>query len=154
MTKRYLVLAIGVVSVAFAAILIRLAEAPSIVIAAYRLTIAALIVAPFALTRARNELAQLSRRDILLAICSGAFLALHFALWIASLQYTSVTSSVVLVTISPIFVAVASFVLFREKINARIITGIAISITGAIVIGYNSWQLGVTSVKGSILAAS
>ena len=153
MTKRYLVLAIGVVSVAFAAIFIRLAEAPSIVIAAYRLCIAALILAPVALTRGRNELLHLSRLDILLAICSGAFLAVHFALWIASLRYTTVTSSVVLVTISPIFVAVASFVLFREKITPRIITGIAITIIGAFTIGFNSWQLGGASVKGSILAS-
>ena len=153
MTKRYLVLAIGVVSVAFAAIFIRLAEAPSIVIAAYRLCIAALILAPFALTRGRNELLHLRHRDILLAICSGAFLAVHFALWIASLRYTTVTSSVVLVTISPIFVAVASFALFREKITRRIIAGIAITVIGAFIIGFNSWQLGGASVKGSILAS-
>jgi drug/metabolite transporter (DMT)-like permease len=142
MTKYYLVLALGVVSVAFAAIFIRLAEAPSIVIAAYRLGIASLILAPIALTRARNELFQLSRRDILLAGCSGVFLALHFAIWIASLRYTTVTSSVVLVTISPIFVAVASYMLFREKITRRILTGIAVSIIGAVIIGFNSWQLG------------
>jgi drug/metabolite transporter (DMT)-like permease len=152
MAKRYLVLVIGVISVAFAAIFIRLAEAPSIVIAAYRLSLAALVIAPFALTRARRELFHLSWRDILLALCSGAFLALHFALWIASLRYTTVTSSVVLVTISPIFVAVASYLLFREKITRRILSGIAVSIIGAVIIGFNSWQLGGASVKGSVLA--
>jgi drug/metabolite transporter (DMT)-like permease len=152
MTKYYVVLTVGVISVAFAAIFIRLAEAPSIVIAAYRLGIAALILAPVALVKARDELFHMSRRSILLALCSGGFLALHFALWIASLRYTTVTSSVVLVTISPIFVAIASYLLFREKITRRILSGIAVSIIGAIIIGFNSWQLGGASVKGSILA--
>jgi drug/metabolite transporter (DMT)-like permease len=152
MTKYYLVLVLGVVSVAFAAIFIRLAEAPSLIIATYRLGIASLILAPVALTRARKELFSLSHRDILLAVCSGAFLALHFALWIASLRYTTVTTSVLLVTISPIFVAVASYLLFRERITRRILTGIAVSIVGAAIIGFNSWQMGEVSAKGSILA--
>jgi drug/metabolite transporter (DMT)-like permease len=70
------------------------------------------------------------------------------------LSYTTITSSVVLVTSSPIFVAIASYLLFREKITRRIISGIIVSIIGAIIIGFNSWQLGGTSVHGSILALS
>lgn len=152
MTKYYVVLTAGVISVAFAAIFIRLAEAPSIVIATYRLGLAALILAPITLIKARDELFHMNRRRILLALCSGGILALHFALWIASLGYTTVTSSVVLVTISPIFVAIASYLLFRERITRRILIGIAVSIIGAVIIGFNSWQLGGASVKGSILA--
>ena len=150
--KPYLVLAFGVVSVAFAAIFIRLAEAHPLVIATYRLSLASLVLAPIAWFRARAELRKLSRRQLLFSVASGAFLALHFALWIASLSYTTVTSSVVLVTASPIFVAVASYLLFREKITRRIICGIVVSIIGAIIIGFNNWQLGGTSLHGSILA--
>lgn len=152
MSKSYLVLATGVVSVAFAAVFIRLAEAPPLVIAAYRLSIAALVLAPVAWIKARDELRGLDRRQVWLAVASGAFLALHFSLWIASLDFTSVASSVVLVTASPIFVAIASYLLFREKLTVRIIGGIAISVAGAIIIGYASWQIGVNSLLGSILS--
>ncbi|MDD5189997.1 MAG: EamA family transporter, partial [Dehalococcoidales bacterium] len=122
MKKHYWALVAGVVAVAFAAIFIKKAEAPSIVIAAYRLAIAAVIIAPIALVKARKELKKLALKEYLLATCAGGFLALHFALWIASLRYTSVTSSVVLVTASPVFVAVASYLLFREKITRRILS--------------------------------
>jgi drug/metabolite transporter (DMT)-like permease len=152
--KPYFVLLIGVISVAFAAIFIRLAEAHPLVIATYRLSLAALVLAPVAWFKARQELLRLTRKQVILAIISGAFLALHFALWIWSLSYTTITSSVVLVTSSPIFVAIASYLLFREKITRRIISGIIVSIIGAIIIGFNSWQLGGTSVHGSILALS
>lgn len=150
--QKYAVLAFGVVSVAFAAIFIRLAEAPPLVIAAYRLCLASLVLAPVAWWRAREELRRLSRRQILLAIASGAFLALHFGLWIASLDYTTVASSVVLVTASPIFVAVASYFLWREKLTVRIIGGIAISIVGAVVIGFGNWEMGAGSLLGAGLA--
>jgi drug/metabolite transporter (DMT)-like permease len=152
MKKQYLVLALGVVCVAFAALFIRLAEAPAMVIATYRLCLASLVLAPIALFNSQKEIRRLKRRDFLLAFASGAFLALHFALWIASLDYTTVASSVVLVTVSPIFVAVASFILFREKITVRIISGIVVSIIGAVVIGYQNWQIGAQTLKGSMLA--
>ena len=150
--RQYLVLAFGVVSVAFAAVFIKLAEAPPLVIAAYRLCLASLVLAPVAWWRARDELRKLGRRQLLMAVASGAFLALHFGLWIASLDYTTVASSVVLVTASPIFVAVASYLLWGEKLTTRITGGIAVSIVGAAVIGFSNWQAGAGSLLGSVLA--
>ena len=88
MTRQYSVLAIGVISVSFAAIFIRLAEAPPLVIAAYRLCLASLIIVPVAWARSGDELRHLSRQTIIMALLSGTFLALHFGLWITSLSYT------------------------------------------------------------------
>ncbi len=152
MTRYYVVLALGVVSVSFAAIFIRLAEAPPLVIAAYRLGLASLLVCPTAWVHSRQELRRLARRDIIMALVSGAFLALHFALWIASLSYTSVATSVVLVTTTPIFVAIASYFIFGEKLGKQTILGIAVCLTGAILIGYGNWQLGPDPLLGSMLA--
>ncbi|HUV43932.1 MAG TPA: DMT family transporter [Dehalococcoidales bacterium] len=152
MTRKYAVLTLGVISVSFAAIFIRLAEAPPLVIAAYRLCLASLVVAPMAWIRSRQELRGLSRQDVLLAMLSGAFLALHFGLWIASLSYTSVASSVVLVTANPIFVAIASYLLFRERLGRQAILGIVVCLVGAILIGYGNWRLGPQPLLGGVLA--
>lgn len=152
MTRQYAVLALGVISVSFAAIFIRLAEAPPLVIAAYRLCLASLVVAPTAWIRSRQELRGLSRKDVLLAVLSGGFLALHFGLWIASLSYTSVASSVVLVTANPIFVAIASYLLFRERVGRQAILGIVVCLVGAVLIGYGNWRLGPQPLLGGVLA--
>jgi len=152
MTRQYFVLAIGVVSVSFAAIFIRLAEALPLVIAAYRLCLASLIIVPVAWVRSGDELRRLSRQNIIMALISGAFLALHFGLWIASLSYTSVVTSVVLVTANPIFVAIASYFLFQEKLSKQTILGIVISLIGAVLIGYGNWRLGPSPLFGGILA--
>ena len=152
MTRQYLVLALGVISVSFAAVFIRLADAPPLVVAAYRLCLASLILAPVAWMRSRQELRRLVWRDVILAVASGAFLALHFALWIASLSYTSVATSVVLVTVTPIFVAIASYLLFRERLTRQVIAGIVVCLAGAVLIGYGNWQIGSESLFGGVLA--
>ncbi len=153
MNRQYFILAIGVISVSFAAVFIRLAgEAPFLVIAAYRLCLASLIIIPVAWARSASELRHLSRQTVFLALLSGGFLALHFGLWIASLSYTSVATSVVMVTTTPIFVAIASYFLFQEKLSKPTVLGITISIIGAIVIGYANWRLGPSPLLGGILA--
>jgi len=146
------ILALGVICVSAAAIFIRLTDAPPIIIAAYRLCLATIFITPVVLTRSGKELTRLNPFQIMLAMFSGIFLALHFALWIASLKYTSVASSVVLVTSSPIFVALVSFWLFKEKLTLLSIAGIAVCILGAVIIGYVNWQTGSIQLLGAILA--
>ena len=110
-------------------IFIRFAQeyAPSLVIAALRLVFASLILAPLALSKHRTELASLNKRDLVLAIASGTFLAFHFATWISSLEYTTVASSVVLVTTTPLWVALLSPLVLKEPITRPVIWGMLLS---------------------------
>jgi len=152
MKRQYSVLAIGVISVSFAAVFIRLADAPSLVIAAYRLCLAALILAPFAVKLSGRELRKIPGRNLAMMLLAGGFLALHFGLWVTSLSYTSVATSVVLVTATPIFTAVASYLLFKEKLTVKIVLGITVSIGGSVVIGYGNWSIGTNQLLGAGLA--
>src|SRR5688500_16917117 len=99
-----LALVSGVFAISTGAIFARLADAPPLVIAAYRVGLASLILIPVAGWRARVELRQLTRRELWLTSLSGFCLALHFATWITSLDYTSVATSVVLVNTNPLWV--------------------------------------------------
>ncbi len=143
-----LTLITGILAVSTAAIFIRLAQlegAPSIVIAAARLTLAALFLAPLALSRYRIELKSLKMQEWALAILSGLFLAIHFAAWITSLQFTSVASSVVLVTTTPLWVALASPLLLHERTGKAAFIGLVLALTGGVIIGLSdgcAWQNG------------
>ncbi len=131
------VLAAGVLVVSTASILIRWLQSdgvPSLSIAAWRLAFAALILAPLVLARCRDELAGLAWREWGLALASGAFLAAHFATWILSLEYTSVASSVALVTTNPIWIGIASWWLFRERLGGVMLLAIALAIAGSAVV--------------------
>ena len=83
----YAGIALGLLAVSAASIIVKLIQnehVPSLVISAYRLTLASLALAPLALTRHRDELLKLTRRDLILIAIAGIFLALHFASWIES----------------------------------------------------------------------
>jgi drug/metabolite transporter (DMT)-like permease len=128
----------GILAASTAAIFIRFAQAQgadSIVIAAARLTLASLILAPFVWMRHRGDLRALHRRDWLLLGLAGIFLAFHFASWISSLAYTSVASSVVLVTTTPLWVGLLAPLVLGERLNRWTVVGLALALTGGIVIG-------------------
>lgn len=146
------VLALGVVAISCAAVLVRLADAPPLTVAAARLCIATAVLLPVALIKARSEMKRLLLGELRLLLLAGACLALHFGLWIASLSYTTVISSVVLVTITPLFVALASWLLFRERLRLATFAGIAVSLVGALLIGYSGLQHGGQALWGNLLA--
>ena len=129
--------AFGILFVSTASIFIRFAqaEAPSIVIAAGRLLIASIVLVPLAFIKFRNDYAGLSKTDYLKGGLSGLFLALHFATWISSLQFTSVASSVVLVTTTPLWVAILSPLVLKEPIRKSVIIGLVVSVTGGVIVG-------------------
>ena len=135
----YAGIALGLLAVSAASIIVKLIQnehVPSLVISAYRLTLASLALAPLALTRHRDELKKLTRRDLLLIAIAGIFLALHFATWIESIRFTSIASSTVFVSTSPIFVGILSWILLREKLSRMLIIGLVITVIGGALIGF------------------
>lgn len=132
-----LVMVFGILTISTGSILVRYAQgyAASLVIAAWRLVLATLILSPLALIRHRSELTALSRGELALAGISGIFLALHFATWITSLEYTSVASSVVLVTTTPLWVALLAPFTLKESINRPMLVGMILALVGGVIVG-------------------
>jgi drug/metabolite transporter (DMT)-like permease len=142
-----LALIIAILAVSTSSIFIRFAqeEAPSLVIAALRLTIATMLLAPIALLRHRDELKSLTRNDLVLGIFAGLFLAVHFATWISSLEYTTVASSVVFVSTGPLWVALLSPVFLDEHVSREAVAGLLVAILGGVLIGLSdacTWNKG------------
>ncbi|WP_084327240.1 DMT family transporter [Desulfofundulus thermocisternus] len=148
----YLAILVGVMGAAFSSIFTKLAAAPPMVIAFYRLGFTVLMIAPVVLTREREELRSMGRRDILLACLSGVLLALHFTAWIASLEYTSIASSTVLVAMQPLFTVLGGYLLYREKIALPGLAGAALALLGSVMVGVGDFQIGGRAFWGDILA--
>jgi len=135
-----LALLVGVLAVSTSSILIRFAQeyVPSLVIATWRMGLASLALIPFA-WRYRGELAGLTGRQRVLLVLSGVFLAGHFASWISSLEYTTVASSVVLVTTTPLWVALASPIFLKERLSPTVWLGLFIAMAGGILVGMQDY---------------
>lgn len=155
--KPYIALFISIVSVSFAAILIKLSSADSLSIAFYRLLFTTLLILPFVVffKKTREEIKNLPRKTLLIMIIIGFILAAHFAFWITSLSYTSVASSVILVTAHPILVGPVSHFFFKEKLSIINSIGIIVSVVGVIILVTGNIQPGVDTIdtlEGNILA--
>jgi drug/metabolite transporter (DMT)-like permease len=149
-TAFILPLLVGIAAISTASIFIKLCDAPALIIAAYRMVIASLILFPWAgYQRIWREWRE---KDLLWLILSGAFLSLHFVSWIASLKYTSVASSVVLVTTHPIFVGIGSWLILKERPGTNLILGIILSVVGSGLIGYGDMKLSNDALMGDGLA--
>lgn len=147
----YLVLLVAILAVSFASIFIRFSRAPSLVVAFYRLFFTWIMLLPWTLRDYRRE-KGLKRPDLLLAVGSGVFLAFHFAFWITSLRYTSVASSVVLVSFHPLLVAAFGYLFLKEGLSSRQLLGLVLAVGGSILLGYGDFKAGWLALQGDLLA--
>ena len=152
MRMAYVGVGVAVVAVSFSAILIRWSDADFLAIAAGRMLLSALLLAPFALIMYRSELFSLPRRDVAIMVGIGAVLATHFSLWIASLELTSVASSVVLVTAHPILVGLVGHFFMDERLSRLNAIGIAVGLLGVIILTRGDADAGSETLLGDLLA--
>lgn len=150
--KILFILVIGVLSISISSILVKLCAAPPLIISFYRMAIAALFYLGAGSVVHGNLFKSINKCEYRYMIISAAFLACHFAAWITSLSYTSVASSVVLVQTSPVFVALGSYLFFKEKPALLCILGIIIALAGGIIISTYDSASNSDSLYGNILA--
>lgn len=148
----YIPIMIGVISMALSAIFVKLATADAGAIAFYRMLFSVLFMLPFFLLKYRREVFLLEKKDWIFSTIAGVFLAFHFILWFESLNYTSVASSTVLVTLQPIFAFVGTYFFFKERLSFKIILSAVIAIIGSIIISWGDFKLSGTAFFGDMLA--
>lgn len=152
--KTYFILFSGVFALSTSAIFVKLANAPSGVIAFYRLFLAAVALLPFLLFRAeaRAEVRRLKGAQWGKIIAAGLFLALHYVMWFESLRFTSIASSTVLVSLQPLFSIALERVFLGSKLKATAIVGCAIALAGCVIIGAGDFQASGMSLVGDVIA--
>jgi drug/metabolite transporter (DMT)-like permease len=123
-------LVIGVAAVSTGSIFARLAEAPPLAKATWRCALATLVLMALGRAALVQVVATTSRRLLGLAALSGLFLALHFATWIASLDHTSVATSLLLVNTTPIWIVLIGPLVTREPVGRRELVGVALALAG------------------------
>ncbi len=142
----------AITAISFASILVRLADAPSLAIATYRVGLASLILTPYFSLRLPATWRRWNARLLGLTCLAGFFLALHFAFWIRSLQMTSVASSATLVSTTPLFVALFAYFRFDERLSRFAWLGIFLVLAGSGLIAGNDFHFSTEALVGDLLA--
>ena len=151
---QYALLGMGVLLLSTSAIFVKMAEAPSGIIAFYRLlfTLAFLVPALLARKKEREQLVHLNGRQLRLAVISGALLAVHWVMWFESLRYTSVASSTVLVSLQPLFSILFGALFLKERVSKWGMVGVFLAITGSAIIGWGDFQVSGAAFWGDVLS--
>jgi drug/metabolite transporter (DMT)-like permease len=148
-----LAVAAAVVAVSFSAIFVRFTTASGMSVAFYRMIFSAVFMVPVYLLR-RPPLPSLKSPEARMCLSSGVFLGLHFLTWISSLKYTSVASSVALVTTQPLFVALLSRVFLGERIGRSATAAMMLALAGSIALVWQGALIDTRHLAGDLLALS
>lgn len=152
--KTYLILFVGVFALSTSAIFVKIADAPAPIIAFYRLLTAGVVLLPFFLCSrsCRSEFKALQPKQWGQIVAAGFCLALHYVMWFESLNYTSIASSTVLVSLQPLFSLAFERFFSRKKVAPSALVGVAIALVGCFIIGSGDFQISGLSLWGDILA--
>ena len=151
-TNYFLLLSLGAMLIGFAPIFVKLSSLSSSAIAFYRmfLTIPFLFILNYAINRRYLFHVKNKSTIIYTALASLAFTT-DLTLWHYSMNITSVSNATIIVNSAPIFVAVLSFILFKEKLSIEFVTSFLITYIGIIGLIYFSNNYTNGKVFGDIL---
>lgn len=135
---------IGIIGISVSSIFVRYSSAPSIVTAAYRLSWTSLLMTPMIFTKrsVRKELLSLDKRNVLLSILSGVFLALHFGFMFEALQHTSVASTTSIIATEVIWVSLGYLLVLRGKLSLKALAIVIFTLMGSLLIAYGDKSSG------------
>lgn len=149
--KIYILLAGGIFFLSLSGILIKIAAAPPLITAFYRMFFTVLLLTPYFLYKHRDKAEYfLDYRPLVV----GFLLAVHFILWISSIQYTDIANSVIFVALQPLFTIILEYFFAREDLKEGAVIGIIMAVIGSSIISIGDfYQLG-EKLFGNFLALS
>ncbi|TDP96821.1 drug/metabolite transporter (DMT)-like permease [Halanaerobium saccharolyticum] len=149
--KIYILLAVGIFFLSLSGILIKIVSAPPLITAFYRMLFTVLLLSPYFFFKHKSKVRYfLDYRPLLV----GFLLAVHFILWISSIQYTDISNSVIFVALQPLFTIILEYLFAREDLKEGAVIGIIMAVIGSTVISIGDlYQLG-DKLFGNFLALS
>jgi drug/metabolite transporter (DMT)-like permease len=129
----YLALGIGILALSFSAMFVRWANAPGPVTAFYRLFFSIFLLLPFFVPRAKANPA-LRSSAIIFPLLAGIFTACDLGLWTASLAYTTASNATLLGNTAPLWVALGTWLILKQKLSPAFWRGLVLALSGAAII--------------------
>src|SRR5258707_7912665 len=129
----YLALGVGVLALSFSAMFVRWANAPGPVTAFYRIFFSIFLLLPFFIPRASGH-AAITSTAIWFPLLAGVSTAGDLALWTSSLSFTTASNATLLGNTAPLWVALGTWLILKQKLSIAFWRGLAITLAGAALI--------------------
>lgn len=127
----YVAIVLGIISIGFSGIFVALANAPGPVSGFYRMAFAAVALTPIFW---RRRPAAIHWRDVRFALIGGVFFACDLSLWNSGVLISGATNPTLMGNTAPVWVGLASMLLFGKKLGRKFWSGLLLALLGAAVI--------------------
>src|SRR5215217_1505032 len=126
----YIALGVGILSLSFSAMFVRWADAPGPVTAFYRLLLSVFLLLPFFLPKLKTN-PSIRTRSVIFPLLAGVFTACDLGLWTASLSYTTASNATLLGNTAPLWVALGTWLILKQRLASAFWRGLTIALFGA-----------------------
>jgi drug/metabolite transporter (DMT)-like permease len=147
----HIALALGILALSLSAMFVRWADAPGPITGFYRLLISTILFIPFFINKQRT-LEPIGRMHLWFPLVAGLFTACDFALWNSSLKFTTAANATLLGNTSPLWVALAAYFIFMEKLRGTFWLGLVLALSGAALIVGTDFIHHPTFGRGDLMA--
>jgi drug/metabolite transporter (DMT)-like permease len=148
----YLALAGGVLCLSFSPVFVRFAQAPGLVTSFFRMSTAAILLAPLALRQSTKTGGFPGRKAALLGLLGGLFTSLDHGLWSTSLAHTSVANATLFNYIAPLWVALFAALVWREQLRLSFWSGLVLILGGMAFVVHSGMSAAFAFNPGDIFA--
>jgi drug/metabolite transporter (DMT)-like permease len=127
-------LIIGILCISFSPIFVKLAGAPPLTSAFYRLFIAWLFIAPYCIIKGKLKV---ERKQLFIALLGGIIFASDIAVWNISLSKISATVSTLIANLAPVWVGLLGYIFFKKLSGRLFWAGTFVAVLGMVIlVGY------------------
>lgn len=144
-------LIVGMIAISFAPIIVRYSDAPASIQGMYRMLFTLALMLPFG-TKQLPAIRSISKKDWVLLGVAGLFLGVHFLLWMESIDYTSIASSTIILSLEPVLVMIGAFFFFKDKPARMAVAGLIVAFAGVCWIGSGDLGVSRSAFTGDLLS--
>lgn len=150
--KAKLIVLLAVTGMSLSAVFVRMAYAPSVVLAFWRMCLTAVLMLPVVWIKCRKEIAGLERKNLIACVISGVFLGIHLAAYFEAVKNTTLASGLILVNTKVLFIPIVLLLVYHEKIPVKGLIAIGAAFLGTVVIAGGDQSGGSNIIYGDIMA--
>ncbi len=148
---RIALLFFGVFCGATAVIMIKASDESPFLIAAYRLLLATLFLAPLYFHQKQTYQQPYSRQQMRWSVLPGVFLAAHFITWTIGVPMTQVSNASLIVNMTPVVMPFFLWLFFRERVNRKEVLGTLLAISGLVVLALSKPDFSFANNLGDLI---
>lgn len=151
MLFNWLVLLVGVVASAVSFVFIRESSEPPVMLAAYRVLLAGLLLLPIYIIQRRKHGDETTVAILKRSFLPALVLCLHFITWVIGARMTPAANATIIVNLMPVVMPLLMYQIYAEAIRRHEIIATTIAIIGVLLLAQDDFSISPRHFAGDMI---